>query len=193
MQRDSNRRSVTQIAAVRAVAEGEEPEETVVKWQLWQAKPDKIRTEFQVGTDTVRALLIGPQWWSWSRSTGLRTNGGDPSSTHGAGPAEVLIDTPGLLSFLRLRAVSRTTFMARSAYVVSAEPAPVHMNAPPSVLHGLGAGADRYELVVDAEVGVLLRSQAERGGQPFRVIEVEDFALNEQPDKRLFTSDGLVG
>jgi len=181
------------LAAVRAMAEGEEPEETVVKWRLWQAKPDKIRTEFQVGAETVKALLIGPVWWSWTRSTGLRTNRGDPSSTHGTGPAEVLTDTPGLLSFLRLRAVSRTTFMSRSAYVVSAEPGPVDRNGQTSVLHALGAGADRYELVVDAEIGILLRSQAEEGGKPFHVIEVEELGLNEQPDERLFSPEGLSG
>ncbi len=193
MQRDSNRVSVMHFASLRAVAEEEESEETVLKWRLWLAKPDKIRTEFQVGAETVKAALVGPEWWSWSRSTGLRTNAGDPSSSHGIGPAEVLVDTLGLLSFLRLRAVSRTTFISRSAYVVSAEPAPADRNGPPSALHALGPGADRYELVVDAEVGVLLRSQAERGGQPFRVVEVEELGVNEEPDERLFSPDGLAG
>jgi hypothetical protein len=192
MRRDRGRASVTRFTTVSAVAEGEVPEELAVAWRLWRAKPDKIRTEFDVGTETVRAVLVGPQWWSWSRSRGLRTNAGDPSSTHGLGPGDVLVDTPVLSSVLRMRAVSRTIFISRSAYLVSAEPAQVDQNASTAVLHALGAGADRYELVVDAEIGVLMRSQAERGGQPFRVIEVEELRFNEQLDAGLFSSDGLA-
>lgn len=192
MRRDRGRASVTHFASINAVAEGEVPEELAVAWRLWRAKPDKIRTEFQVGTETVRAILVGPQWWSWTTSTGLRTNGGDTSYSHGIGPGDVLVDTPGLSSVLRMRAVSRTTFISRSAYLVSAEPAPVDQNASTAILHALGAGADRYELVVDAEIGVLMRSQAERGGQPFRVIEVEELRLNELLDAGLFSSDGLA-
>jgi hypothetical protein len=193
MQRDSGQRSVTGFASVSARKEGPELEDQVVKWRLWQAKPYKIRTEFEVGTETVTAVLVGAEWWSWSRSIGLRTNEGDDSSTHGVGPAEVLIETPRLLSFLRLRAVRRGRFMSRSAYIVSAEPTPFDRNGPPWVLHALGPGADKYDLTVDAEIGILLRSEAQLKRQPFRVVEVEQLALNEDFDQRLFTSDGLAG
>ena len=141
--------------------------------------------------ETVTAVLIGSEWWSWTPSAGLRTNGGDPSSTHGVGPAEILVDTPELLSVIRVRAVSRTTFRSRSAYLVSAEPAKADWNAPPSVLHALGAGADNYQLEVDAETGLLLSTQAELGGQPFRMVDIEEFGLNEQLDESLFTPSGL--
>src|SRR5205807_4809908 len=140
----------------------------------------KIRTEFQVGAETVKALLIGPVWWSWTRSTGLRTNRGDPSSTHGTGPAEVLTDTPGLLSFLRMRAVSRTTFMSRSAYVVSAEPGPADSNGQTSVLHALCAVAERYELVVDVVIGIMLMIQAGGSGRLVHVIEADELGINQK-------------
>jgi hypothetical protein len=191
-QRDSGGGSVTGYVFHRAPAEGEGPDESVERWRLWRAKPDRTRTEFQAGTETVKAILIDPEWWSWSPSRGFMMNGGDPSSSHGVGPGEILVDTPKLLSSLRLRAVSRTTFLSRSAYAVFAEPVSIERNAPSHVLHALGAGADRYQLRVDAEIGILLRCQAERGGQPFRVVEVEELGINEKLDDSLFSSNRLA-
>ena len=192
MQR-SGYRSAGRITAVRASVQGREPNDLIVRWRLWHAKPNKIRTEFDVGTETVRAVLVGPEWWSWSRATGLRTNHGDRSSTHGVGPGEVLVNTPQLLSFLRLRAVSPTTFISRPAYLVAAQPIEIDRGGPASVLHDLGPGADRYQLMVDAETGVLLRNQAEWRGQPFHVLEVEHLGVNEPLDANLFTPEGLAG
>jgi len=174
------------------IAEGDVPDEQVVPWRFWCAKPDKFRAEFQVGPETVRALVVGHEWWTWSRSSGLRTNHGDPSSIHGIGPADVLVDTPQLLSVLRIRGVSRTTFISRSAYVVSAEPASSERDTLSSVLHNLGPSADRYELIVDAAIGVLLRSQAEWRGESFLVLEVEQLAINEHFGEDLFGPDGLA-
>ena len=94
LQGHSGGSSVMTFTAKRDQAEGEEPEESVERWRLWRAKPDRIRTQFQVSMETVTAVLIGSEWWSWTPSAGLRTNGGDPSSTHGVGPAEILVDTP---------------------------------------------------------------------------------------------------
>ncbi|MDQ3964170.1 MAG: hypothetical protein M3277_09725 [Actinomycetota bacterium] len=48
-----------------------------------------------------------------------------------------------------------------------------------SHLHGLGSGADAYELVVDSESGVLLRSEALLEGNPFRIVEVESIYFDE--------------
>jgi hypothetical protein len=169
-----------------------EPAETTVDhWRLWHAKPDRIRAEFPVGMETVTAVIAGPRWWSWSPSTGLRTNAGEPSSSHGLGPGEVLVETPSLLGWLKLQTVSRTTFLSRSAYLVGATPAKLDEHAPPFVLHSLGAGADRYELVVDAEVGVVWRSQAEFEGEPFRILEVDERGINERFEDRLFNHDAL--
>src|SRR5713226_6457608 len=43
-------------------------------WRVWLAKPDKSRTQFQVGDDSVIAVFIGRQWWSWSPNRGFMTN-----------------------------------------------------------------------------------------------------------------------
>ncbi len=160
--------SVSVMSFMRAHVPGEPaepPEAHVEQWRLWHAKPDKIRTQFLVGTETVTAVFAGSQWWSWSRSMGHLTNSHGLQASHGLGPAEVLVETPSLLGALKLQSVSRTTFLSRSVYLVGATSAKLDEHAPPFVLHALGAGADRYELVVDAEVGVVWRSQAEFGGE----------------------------
>jgi len=192
MQRNSRVNSMRSFAPALVPGEPRElPETTVEQWRLWHAKPDKIRAQFLVGTATVTAVLVGRQWWSWTPGQGLRTNGGDPSSSHGRGPGEVLVEGPNLLSSLRFHSVSRTTFLSRSAYLVGATPATRDEHVPPFVLHALGAGADRYELVVDAEVGVVWRSQAELGGDAFRVLEVDEVGIDEPLEKNLFMGDRL--
>ena len=191
-----NSRVVSVMSFAPALIPGEQlapPEATVEQWRLWHAKPDKIRTEFPVGTETVTAVFEGSQWWSWSRSMGHLTNSAGLQASHGLGPAQVLVETPTLLGSLKLQTVSRVTFLSRSAYVVRATPAILDEHAPPFVLHALGAGADRYELVVDAEIGVVWRSQAELGGEAFRVLEVDEFGINELLDDDLFRHDNLGG
>jgi hypothetical protein len=191
-QRNSRVGSLMSFAPALVPGEPREaPETTVEHWRLWHAKPDKIRTEFPVGTDTVTAVFAGSQWWSWSRSKGYLTNSAGMQAGHGLGPAEVLVETPSLLGSLKLQSVSRTTFLFRSAYLVGAIPANLDEHAPPFVLHALGAGADRYELVVDAEVGVVWRSQAELAGEAFRVLEVDELGVNEPLDDELFRHDNL--
>jgi hypothetical protein len=192
MQRNSRVVSVMSFAPAVVPGEPRDPPETTAEpWRLWHAKPDKIRTQFLVGTETVTAVFVDTQWWSWSRSRGFLTNTVGLHAGHGLGPAEVLVETPSLLGSLKLQTVSRTTFLSRSAYLVGAIPAKLDEHAPPFVLHALGIGADRYELVVDAEVGVVWRSQAELGGEAFRVLEVDELGINEPLDEDLFTHDNL--
>ncbi|HZK72432.1 MAG TPA: hypothetical protein VFD88_00315 [Clostridia bacterium] len=192
VQRNSRVGSVMSFAPEFATGEAREPPEaTVEHWRLWHAKPDKIRTQFLVGSETVTAVFAGSQWWSWSRSMGYLTNTGGLNASHGLGPAEVLVETPSLLGSLKLQTVSRTTFLSRSAYLVGAIPANLDEHAPPFVLHALGTGADRYELVVDAEVGVVWRSQAELGGEAFLVLEVDELGINEPLGDDLFRHDNL--
>jgi hypothetical protein len=172
-------------------AEFSVPEETVEKWRFWKKKPDLIRTQFQVGNETATAVFVGPQWWSRTPGMGLITNGGSPHSGHGLGPAEGLVDTPSLLSVLRVDDVSNTTFLSRPAYVATAKPANLDEQLSPFVLHALGVGADRYELVIDAEVGIVLRSQADVGGEAFRILEVEEFGIDEVLAESLFSPASL--
>jgi hypothetical protein len=59
-------------------------------------------------------------------------------------------------------------------------------------LFGLGAaGADEYELVVDLERGILLRTEARLEGAPFAILEFTEVAFDESlpPELFVFTTE----
>jgi hypothetical protein len=162
-----------------------EPEEVSEPWRLWLVQPDRVRTEFTVGEDTVTAVIVGHTWWSWSPSRAVTTNRGDPHSSHGRGPGDELIDPSVILPAVELQVVGRTTFIGRPVLDVVATPSPIDDNDEESsdwrfATHGLGPGADEYALLVDAERGVLLRSEARIGSEPFGTIEMEAVAFDEE-------------
>ena len=55
----------------------------------------------------------------------------------------------------------------------------------------LGTGADLYQLVIDAELGILLRSEADFRGDAFRVIEVDAIGVDEQFSEATFDGERL--
>ena len=55
-------------------------------------------------------------------------------------------------------------------------------------LEGLWWGADEYEVVVDAERGVLLRCASRLGGADFDALEVEEIHFDERFGEDVFTS-----
>jgi hypothetical protein len=81
--------------------------------------------------------------------------------------------------------------LTRPAYVVTALPRHIGRHGFDATFHMLGTGADLYKLVVDVEVGVLLRVEAEFQGDPFRVIEVDEISVNERFGETTFDSKPL--
>jgi outer membrane lipoprotein-sorting protein len=177
--------------AFHKVDGGDPPGENREYWRVWLAKPGKRRAEFQVGDEVVTAVFHGSSWWSWSPSRGFITNDGAPNDSHGFGPGEALIDPATHLASLELQKNERTTFLTRPAHVVTALPRQASQPGFNSTFHMLGTGADLYKLVVDAEVGVLLRVQAEFQGDAFRAIEVDDIGVNEGFGNTTFDSNLL--
>ena len=167
--------SLTQLIATK---DGAAEPQTREPWRLWLARPDHIRTEFRVGDETVIAIFAGTRWWSLS-PRGFLSNDGDPSHGHGIGPGEALLDPARHMAHLRVLSTPPATFLSRLTTLVSAEPQPAEDPDSTFALHALGAGADRYELITDTETGVLLRTEARLEGRPFRVIEVDDIAVDE--------------
>jgi len=165
-------------------------EESREDWRVWLAKPDKRRTQFLVGDQFVTAVFIGDHWWSWSPDA-FRTNDGALNINHGFGPAEGLVDPARRLASLHLRFEGRTSLLSRPAFLVTALPHVVEPQAFDPTFHLLGTGADVYRLIVDAEVGILLRCQAEFDGEPFRVIEVDEIGVNEILARETFDPDLL--
>jgi outer membrane lipoprotein-sorting protein len=168
------------------------PQETREEWRLWLAKPDRIRTHFQVGDAMVTAVFIGDHWWSWS-PYGFKANDGAPNSRHGLGPGEALIYPESHLPFLQMRMDGRADFLSRPAHLVTALPRADEAHDFDLAFHKLGLGADGYKLVVDAQTGILLRSEAQLEGDAFRVVEVDELTVNEHLDESLFDPNLLGG
>jgi outer membrane lipoprotein-sorting protein len=169
-----------------------EPGETTEPWELWLAKPDMIRAEFVVGDETVTAVIRGETWWSWAPARDARTNEGDPHSSHGIGPGEILLDPASILPALEFNLLGEETFAARLVVAVSAAPVPVERSDEDYrdwsfATHTLGFGADEYRLLVDAERGVVLRSEARFDGEPFRTISIDDISFDEAFGDETFT------
>jgi hypothetical protein len=170
--------------AISGGSEQPEPEDVREPWRLWLAQPDRVRTEFTVGDDTVTAVIVGETWWSWARSRTVTTNRGDPHSSHGRGPGDALLHPAAILPAVELDVVGPTVFIGRPVLEVVATPSPIDDNDEEGsdwrfAAHHLGGGADEYALLVDAQRGVLLRSEARIGGEPFRIIEMAAVAFDE--------------
>jgi hypothetical protein len=185
--RARRRSSLTQLVATKA---GESEAETREPWRLWIARPDRKRAEFRVGDGTVAVIFAGDRWWSRS-PLGFHDNDGDPSARHGIGPAEALLDVNPHVADLRVISGSATEYLGRPASLISAEPKLSDEAGPSLALHLLGAGADDYELLVDDESGVLLRTEARLEGTPFRVIAVEEIAVDMPIAPETFDADRL--
>lgn len=185
--------SVTRMSAfgIGRLEGHEPPDESLERGRVWLAKPDKRRVQFQVGDEVVAAVFLGGWWWSWSPSRGFITNDGAPNHGHGFGPAEGLIDLSRQIASLDLQVDGRVTFLSRPALRVTVVPRHHEPDGFDRTLHTLGTGADEYRLVVDGEVGVLLRCEARYCGYAFRVVEADDFVVDEVLSEATFEPELL--
>jgi outer membrane lipoprotein-sorting protein len=169
--------------------EAEEPEEVESAWRLWMEGTDRIRAEFSVGHgEMVIAVVDGKTWWSWSPSSGALTNEGSENAETGLGPGTDLVHPAAILPAVDLEVRGRTTKLGRSAYEVLAVPTTGNDDEEDfGLLHGIGSGAEEYELLVDAERGVLLRTVARLHGRPFLILEMDEVAFDEELPADTFT------
>jgi hypothetical protein len=79
-----------------------------------------------------------------------------------------------MLSALRLQFLGKDTLGGRNVFRVRGLPRAGTLQQPDYGLYELGVGADDYLLCVDAERGVVLRSEARLREAPFMVIEMTE-------------------
>jgi len=173
------RGTVTITGTIARAAQQTEP------WSLWLELPDKIRTAFGVAGERATAVMRGTEWWSISSYSPPQTNDGNPKHRHGTGPGYPLTEPRRLVYALELDPHEETTFAGRPAVRVSATPMRANaadvleqLSLDDAVLE-LGAGADRYDLLVDSERGVILRSEALLDEAPFLVVEIQEIGFDE--------------
>jgi hypothetical protein len=190
MRMAERRRSGSVAAFGNTAREAEGPEEVESEWRLWMEGTDRVRAEFPLGHgEKVTAVVDGRTWWSWSPSTGALTNEGSETAETGLGPGIALVHPAMLLPAVDLKVRGRTTTLGRSVYRVLAVPATMGEDGAEimGLLHGIGSGAEEYQLLVDAEHGVLLRTEARLHGQPFLILEVDDVAFDVEMPADTFT------
>jgi outer membrane lipoprotein-sorting protein len=177
-------RGGTVVEGVLEAVPDKPSDESENAWRLWIEQPDNVRVEFVVGLETVIAVFRGTTWWSVSPSLGARTNEGNPRSGHGTGPGYPLTDPGRLALALELTLGASTTVAGREALRAMGTPIPpdrldVFEEEHDVALSDIGMGSTEYELAVDIERGIVLRSEARLDGQPFRIIEMVEVAFDE--------------
>ena len=177
--------------AVETAAEDDDDEapEAEELLRLWRAPPDRVRAEVWRGDQLERVVVrAGRTWWDYDGDE-VVTNEDDLEVERGTGGEHhVLFEPARLMASLVLEHAGSGEVAGRPALLAVARPRPVHGDHELSwVLHEIGAGADEWELAVDAELGVLLRVEARRGGRTFRRVEVRELAVGEPLDEALFT------
>jgi outer membrane lipoprotein-sorting protein len=165
------------------------PDESEDHWRLWMEHGGRTRSESSVGSEPLTVVFDGPAWWSWSPHAGGMTNSGDTNHRHGFGPAETLVDAAALLSAPRLQFLGTDTLLGRDVFRIRGLPRARTSHQLDYGLHELGVGADDYMLAVDAERGVLLRTEARVREQPFIVIEMTEVEFDVDLPPETFKID----
>jgi hypothetical protein len=175
-----------QVARRSGGGEAEEsPPETEEVFRVWLAG-ERFRREQDGGNyDGSYAIRDGNLWWMWDPISGARSNENDPKVRGVGNEFEIMLAPTVLLGLLRWRVIGRSVIAGRPAIKVEALPRPVGEQGTPLELHQLGSGADRYELAVDEQLGVLLNVVALREDQPFREVATLAVAFDQPiPDER---------
>ena len=171
-----------------ALGEGQpqpvEVEETV---RIWRDR-ERARVEHHGGPrDGYYGVVDDALWWMWDERNGAHSNQDDPSVGSGVGDELQIMRNPTpLLSSLRFEPTGRSEVASRATISARGIPRPqdARRGPPAFELHELGTGADRYELEIDSEFGVLLAATAFRNEQPFHRITTLAVAFDEPiPDE----------
>lgn len=129
-------------------------------------------------------VQVGEHWWSYHPNMGATSNEGDTSIRAG-GSEEVspLLDPALVVGILEFDITGEREHHGRSSIVVRATSREVEERA--RFGHYM-PDADEFELLVDAEVGVLLRIESFIDGQPFMILELTDVQFEEPFAEDLF-------
>lgn len=147
-----------------------------------------LRSECTTGSETVTVVAQGPRWWRSSPSLGSTGGGESRSVSMLIGPAVVLLEGARLVDDIELAEAAPAHFLGRDAYVVRGLPGKGQPSAP-ALLAELGRSADEYQVVVDAERGVVLSIAALLVGRPFRLVETTLVAFDDDLASTLFTPE----
>lgn len=154
--------------------EPEEVEHVVRAWLDGDRAREEREEPYAFPTLGVRD---GDRWWQYSERFGASANEAEPSVQSGIGEAALtLLDPAHVLGTLRLEPAGEVVAAGRPALLVRGVP---RDREGAFGLHRLGFGAEAYELAIDRERGVLLRTTSLLDGEPMSSTEVLELAFDE--------------
>jgi hypothetical protein len=149
--------------------------------RLWWQKPDRVRLE-RDEPGTRRGgwveVAVGERWWGYHPEWGAVSNEGDPQMRSGGqdAPFPELFEPSLHIPALDLDLAGSAEQAGRRGILVRGRPRELDPNLFTPVLP---RGADEHELLIDAEIGTVLRRTSFIDGEPFAVAEVEGIAFDE--------------
>lgn len=167
-----------------------EPENFERVWRIWHERPDRWRQEAELpdGSGTEYWVIDGRSYWSYSPREGAYAA---ISASAGFAPEfeiEHVFDPESIgpqLEQLEIRAFVPVLHAGREAIRVEAT-MPGEWGFVPEPLWW---GADDYEIVVDAERGVVLRLASRLSGRAFDATEVLNVSFDETFSESTFVLD----
>ena len=167
------------------------PEDWEVEVRGWHERPNLVREERgEAGRLTV-SVSDGERWWQALPEWATSSDEGDGWATGRAGEGLVgIVDPSWLATGLDLEPAGRARCAGREAILVTATPRPGPFGAQHDALL---AGADRHELALDAERGVLLEAGSFLDGEPASLFQVVEIAFDESLDRGLFRYEPAAG
>lgn len=163
----------------------EEPSSTYEqKTRLWFAPPRRVRIEMELPHGSHLQVTNGARTWTHMPEMGAFVQEREEEAD------ESFLDGAPLLAALELELLAETEIAGRRAVRLRGIP---RAGAEKRAFFELDHGAEEYELLVDAERGVLLRREARIGGEPFSVNEVLEIAFDEDFPARTFEFEPAPG
>jgi outer membrane lipoprotein-sorting protein len=159
----------------------EEPSNTYEQTtRLWLAPPRRVRIEMELPHGSHLQITNGERMWTHMPQVGAFVQERNQEADDGH---EAFLDSAPLLATLELELLGETEAAGRRALRLRGVP---RAGAERRAFFELDQGADEYELLIDAERGVLLRREARIDGEPFSVTEVQEIAFDEDLPTQTF-------
>ncbi len=161
------------------------PDEIVMTSRVW-AEGRKYRAETEQQGHASVTVSDGERIWHWSPGTGALVHDAGNSSSGW----EAILDPRELLAAGDLEPAGRREVIGRAALVVQGR---VAAGEPFRPFDGIRPGTTDFELLVDAERGVVLRVEARLDGRPFHVRELLEISFDEPLPEETFVYEPPPG
>jgi hypothetical protein len=163
------------------------PAETEELVRFWR-QDDGFRYEIHGGhQDGLLDVAANGVWWWWQPGMGGRSNEEDPSVPNPVKELPFVLDPERLLGLVEFEATGRSEVAGRATISARATRLSPKPNSPMMTLYSLGSGADRYELELDSERGVLLNVSAIYNGQVIKTITAQTIEFDATIPLAVFT------